>query len=160
MFAHKGSGAVNGDSNATEAPLPLEGTLIKYLKGGQAENFCRVVDNLVKGGHGSVMLLSISAVLGNLGEECRTKKYQELRDIFHFARHVLHATGLFVVIALPAIGLETVLAMYNKSSTSVSPVTVGFLHFTEYGILALDIIVLFYRLVNSSWIYLRRLTWQ
>jgi hypothetical protein len=81
------------------------------------------------------------------------------RDIKSFARNILVTAIIFTIIAIPAIGIEYALIKSKQGGIATEELT-KFLETAKTGIMTLDLALLFTRLVNHGWKYIKGLRWR
>jgi hypothetical protein len=104
--------------------------------------------------------LTVRDLSGILGNRRRvTPDLHALKDLLLFGTHVFVTTAIFLFILLGAVGLEIVIHML-RDTKHYSELLVSMLTIGEYAVLGFDLIMLFARLSNGTWVYLRGLRWN
>jgi hypothetical protein len=145
------------------APAPV-GTLAEYVTAeyphGCPHEVAQAFARLVSAGLGSTSVAAIHTVVGTPSAEKVHTFRDDLWDVVQFARHVFISSLLFLVIALPAIGLEIgIKSLKTEWLLGDDSDLIKALSGIKYTLLAFDVVLFFYRMANHGWKYVRSFKW-
>jgi len=147
-----------GMAAKSAASLDVSAVLAELFPKGCSKKTLKLFRNLREKGLGST---SISTIVPAMETMKQTRDHEELLhglgDIYRFVVNVFVSTMIFIVIAVPAVGIELCLVQIRQRGMND---LAKFLESAKYAILSIDLALLVLRLLNHGWVYVRSFVWK